>query len=527
MELRGPRLSRPTSAGMDVTSEPHTALPPVSSEMPPERESQHPNVTNRWYRKPAVSRSVKRLRVPAGLIVIALLVRLVIAPYTSDAYDDVTWFHASLAGYYGLHLYDRPGFSYPPMWGYFLEAIGLAGRLAAWPAAAFGSVNPQFSQAASTTGDFSDVVISPAFNVAFKTVLFAFDVGIALIIWRLVGLLAGSEKRANWAMAAWLLNPFTIYQTAVHGAADVLVGFSVLGSVALVIYRRNFPAGALWVFGILSKATPAVLLLQFLCTLTIGVTARARSTSARVSALVQFGMGAVLSGVLLLGPELAFGSMAGLMHNVFARTQGSVVIGGFTIFGVRYFREWSWLLPWAFNNSQTVISATTEAQILVVLFWAIWTAAIGRRSTIFALLAGTVGTLISFTLLSPVSNPQYILWWLPTLIVLIFASGRGYLELVAISVAGLVFSVAILGPFALLGPLATYTHLLSDNLVSTKVIDWYLAPAHLWGVTAPDDFFAPSVIVSIGCFMSLFGTWTVMALRQKMPRWRLSGPEAV
>jgi len=114
-------------------------------------------------------------------------------------------------------------------------------------------------------------------------------------------------------------------------------------------------------------------------------------------------------------------------------------------------------------------------------------------------------------LLSPVANPQYILWWLPALTVLVFASGRGYWHLAVISLAQVVFSVAILGPTAVLGPLATYTHLVPASLVNDQAVDWYTAPARLWGTSLADDFFAPAWLATVAAIIALFGLWIRIA----------------
>ena len=134
-----------------------------------------------------------------------------------------------------------------------------------------------------------------------------------------------------------------------------------------------------------------------------------------------------------------------------------------------------------------------------------------RKDAVFGLFTGSVGTLASFMLLSPVANPQYILWWLPALTAFVFASGRGYRPFIVISLAPVVFSVAILGPTASLAPLATYTHLISPGVVTNQVIGWYTAGARLWGASLADDFFAPASLMTIAAIISLFGLWIRMA----------------
>jgi threonine/homoserine/homoserine lactone efflux protein len=131
---------------------------------------------------------------------------------------------------------------------------------------------------------------------------------------------------------------------------------------------------------------------------------------------------------------------------------------------------------------------------------------------------GTVGTLATFTMLSPVSNPQYVLWWLPVLIVVVGTTDRGYWQVGMITLAAITFSIGILGPAALIAPLATYTHVVSDQLVASYVTNWYLAPGRLWGATLGDDFLGPAVLAFIFALTSLYVTWlrTPKRLRRRL-----------
>src|SRR5204863_7942019 len=128
----------------------------------------------------------------------------------------------------------------------------------------------------------------------------------------------------------------------------------------------------------------------------------------------------------LIMPLLLQGTVSAMLHNVFARAQTPVTIGGMSLSAVRYLKPFAGLLEWAFANTGAVIQATTTAQIVAITVWAIWTVIMVRKDAVFGLFTGSVGTLASFMLLSPVANPQYILWWLPALTAFVFASGRGY-----------------------------------------------------------------------------------------------------
>jgi hypothetical protein len=451
------------------------------------------------------------LQLPFGPLIAGLAVRLILAPFTAVSYDVAVWFHTALSGYYGVPLYARPGFSYPPVWGYLLQIIGTAIHVAGFGPNAIGVINPGFTSASDVTGDFTNVVTSPAFNLLFKGALFVFDLLTAAVIYRFVNQLTGKPERARLAFMAWFLNPFVIYESAVHGAFDVIVGFTVLATLVLILIGREYWAGATWAIGILTKLSPVTLGLELVLAIAVMENPLLQSSKFTVRRLAAFGLGTGVAVGCLAAPLLLQGSVSAMLHNVFTRAQTPITIGGMSFSGLRYLKPFSGLLEWAFENSGTVIQATTTAQIVVVAFWAIWTVLMVRKDPVFALFTGSVGTLASFMLLSPVANPQYILWWLPALTVFVFASGRGYWPFALISLAPVVFSVAILGPTAVLGPLATYTHLIPVSVVNDQVSGWYTSPARLWGTSLADDFFAPAWLVTVAAIIALFVVWIRIA----------------
>lgn len=453
---------------------------------------------------------------PAGPLVLGLLIRFALAPYSADSNDVAIWYSTSLSGFYGQNLYDHTGFSYPPVWGYALQLLGALVRLAGLGAGFFGVDNPDFLPASSATQDFSTTVTSPAFNLLFKSMLFGVDVAVGLLVYRFVYLLTKNRRRASLGFAIWFLNPFVIFTSAVHGAFDAMVGLSVLATVVLVLEGRPFWGGLWWVVGIMTKLAPAVLGLQLLVALALGGWLRHRSGRAALGQFGVFALGAIVGFICLLAPAAVAGSVPGMVHDVFARTQQSIGVGGLSIFGIRHFKEWSWVFVWAYQNSPLVVRLATLGQAAITLLWGAWTLIVSRRFPVFGLLSGTVGTLASFTLLSPFSNPPYVLWWLPTAIVLVCLTGRGFWQLAFLSVGPLVFALGILGPEAYLAPLATYTHIIPPSVISDSAIDWYQAPGRLWGATHADDFFAPATAVTVASLLSLFVLWTRMAITRQL-----------
>src|SRR5439155_10058116 len=126
----------------------------------------------------------------------------------------------------------------------------------------FGVENHDLSATSQVVGDFSSIVTSPAYNLIFKGLLFAFDLGVGLTIFGVIWFTTNDVRRSKLAFALWFLNPFVIYQSAVHGAADNLVGFSVISVAVFILAGRPFWAGGAWVLGIMTKIVPLFLALQ-------------------------------------------------------------------------------------------------------------------------------------------------------------------------------------------------------------------------------------------------------------------------
>jgi hypothetical protein len=445
--------------------------------------------------------------IPIGVTLLGIGIRVFLAPYTSWNYDVAPWYRTSLSGYYGLHLYDKPGFSYPPLWGYCLQLVGSTIHFLGGTPTFFGVQNANFSSAQLITGEFTTTVTSPAFNLLFKSVLFGFDLASALLIFRFVAWLTGDRSRATLAFTLWFLNPFVIWESAVQGQFDAMVGFLVLATVALLLDGRFFWAGVAWALGIMTKVTPIILVLQIIVILALLDAHGMPTWGARARRSVTFGLGAAVCLGVVAAPIVISGSLPLSLHNVFARTSSPVIVGGFSFTAVRFLKPTSSFLLWAYFNSAALIQVTTIAQTVATIGWAAFTFLTIHRNPVLSVLTGTIGTVTTFTLLSPISNPQYILWWMPVMVVTVVLTRRGYLELAVLAVAPIIFVLAILGPTAVLTPLATYSRLIPATTVAGDVVSWYQAPGRLWGAYLSDDFFAPTALISVASWISALAGW--------------------
>ena len=102
------------------------------------------------------------------VLLVGLVVRLVIAPWTSHAADDSVWYQATAAGMHRIGLYARLEFAYPPVWGYLLQGIGRALSHIGFGPGRIATADPKLFPAVLATRSFSTTVTSPAFTLLFK-----------------------------------------------------------------------------------------------------------------------------------------------------------------------------------------------------------------------------------------------------------------------------------------------------------------------------------------------------------------------
>ncbi len=442
-------------------------------------------------------------------LLVGILLRYAIAPYTSWGPDDFVWFHSAATSAHHVGLYDRPGFSYPPVFGYLLAGVG---QVLTWlhvPISSWGATDLRLVPAVTASGDMSTFVTSPALNLAVKSLLFAFDAATGWVLYLMVAHLAGSRARARAAFALWFLNPAVIFASSVHAAFDVVVGFTIALTILLMLQRRYLWAGAAWALGVFTKLSPILLVLVLVVALVsaIGV----RSPRQLVSATLKAAGGVVLATVVVWAPIIATGSTRLALDSTLARYQVSPAVGGVNLFGIRYLGVFSGIVSWTTDHNALIGGLTSLAELAVAAGVAVWVWRAARRDQAYALVAGVALTLVGILLVTPLTQPQYTLWVLPELVVLGVVWRRGRLALGLASVAYPLFAISLLGPLALATPLAGYTGVVSMDQIASSVVGWVNIPGSLWGATRREDFLSVIAIALCASFVLLFRSLRVGA----------------
>jgi hypothetical protein len=206
----------------------------------------------RWARAP----EYRKLR---WILLAGLLVRLVLAPLTSWAVDTPGFILSGLSALYYGNPYDSTTWFNPPL-GPFLAAPFLS-----IPAAILGPqtlfpVISAITPMVEVTGADASVVPVPAALLAWKLPLILSDLGVALLLWRLMGRYGPTRPVSReLVVAAWFLNPLVIWASSVHGEVDTLAALFTLGALAMLAGRQWWLAGLLLGLGILSKGYPVAL----------------------------------------------------------------------------------------------------------------------------------------------------------------------------------------------------------------------------------------------------------------------------
>jgi hypothetical protein len=404
-------------------------------------------------------------------VAIGLIVRYVLAPFTSWNRDLGVWVRASETGAYHLSLYARPDFSYPSGWGNVLQALGLLLPRLGLPASSFATRSSAMAPLAGLN-HFSMFITSPWFNVSLKSVLFAFDLGTALLLFALVLQMTGDRRRARLAFMLFFLNPFVIFLSAVLGEYDVIVGFCVLLGAYCVLNHRYGLAGAAIGLGIVAKAAPIFVVPVLLCAIVLD--SRSSSPDRRLvavgTAVGRFVAAGIGVGAVCAVPELLSHSLSAMISLTTARETSAPVSSGFSFYGLEVFRHMSWAKTWVATNPTLAHAISDAVPALVGIVGIVWLVRRGLSAPL--LLAVIAAELAALLLTAPQTQPQYLIWLLPIVVALAAACGIGKFELATISVTAIILFAFVYGLGAFVFPLGAFTSLVPLRSLISGVTSW-------------------------------------------------------
>ena len=187
----------------------------------------------------ALHQSLTGFRSTSVPVIFGLLLRLLLAPFTSLQPDVAVWWQATDNAMHGLGLYQLPGFSYPPLYGYWTLAVGGIAHIFGVAPHALGGLSDRYS----FLGKFSigSIVTTPWGTLIFKIPMIVSDLGTGWCVWRIALKMGGSERQARRAFYWWFFNPLVIFVSSVHGQIDSL---AALGIAAAILATTSGVLGA-------------------------------------------------------------------------------------------------------------------------------------------------------------------------------------------------------------------------------------------------------------------------------------------
>ncbi len=334
------------------------------------------------------------------MLFLGVALRLLLAPIGGHPFDTYVWYDTAQRVFAGEPFYGVTQYSYPPTWAAMLGAAEAAYQPLA---TALGAHPVSAGQLAQIMGHpiflAAPEVVDWLFLLLIKLPIIAADLGIGLVLRRIVARRWGEASLANRAFAWYFLNPYIIWISAVWGMFDALPTFFTLAGILLFLDRRDALSGLTFALATSLKYFPVLLAL--------GLLVAYRGSLSR-QRLARFGAGfiAVLGGVSLPFLVTAPGTyLQGVLSPTSGANAGRVSV---------------WAVLAVFGNLQLPL-VIAAADILITVVLVAWLSALqGPRPEASVqrdlwVRSGLV-SLATFYVLNYSVNPQYFVWIIPFLI---------------------------------------------------------------------------------------------------------------
>jgi hypothetical protein len=408
-----------------------------------------------------------------NLIVFGLVVRLLLAPFSSDPNDTQVLYIVTNNLLAGLNIYTTNSFSYPPLWAYV--------EFPAFRIASFFASPKLLGVRVDTLNvlepwKFPPIITSPLFNVLCKLPLIAADLLIGFIIYSIVKE-KRDEKLAKISFILWFFNPLVIGIDAIQGQFDVLPTLMTVLSFCLFFRRSYFASGLAIGLGALFKIYPVFLVPIYLfsvAAIEIKDAEITKNLRMLFAGYVKFFGGMLVSVSLFLVPLIN----SNLVHDVFARTQVIPSFGGLTPFSIVLLPGMGWLSQFLANNS-AIVSLMLLAICFVLIVLIGFISFQGRKDFLKTFIFAHIATILIIYVTSSTINPQYALWTLPFLVLSYGLYRHNYIKMLVFSISALLILIGLNGP-ALFYPLS-YTSLVSPQMIlnSTYTFGYFVGWAPL------------------------------------------------
>ncbi len=180
--------------------------------------------------------------------VIGLVIRYVVGIFFTYPTDVNYWVIVSENLFSNEGLYGLPGYYYTPVWGYILSAVTSVIGMIGIP---LGEYVPELVTQ-NMILDWTNTLPSMWYAMAIKTVLFIFDLLVAVTLYK-IGKELYSERHAFWMFTIWFLCPFTIVISSIRMMFENLEILLFLLSFLCMITKRPAWAGVMMALSLMTK----------------------------------------------------------------------------------------------------------------------------------------------------------------------------------------------------------------------------------------------------------------------------------
>ncbi|OQA04690.1 MAG: GPI transamidase subunit PIG-U [bacterium ADurb.Bin400] len=390
------------------------------------------------------------------ILILGLLLRLLIAPYTSWPREAFAWFSVTNDLLNGYRLYEFGNFSYPPLWAFVLLLVGKVVTFFSGAAALGGYVQGMVDATINNPNTIG-FITSPAFNLGYKIPLILADTAIAYMLFLIAR--PTSLLRAEKVFAMWYLNPLVIFTSSVIGQFDVLPAALILIAITFLLEKKYFMSGLSLAIAALFKLYPVFLLPLYLV-----ICYSSNQGERRKKAMLHLLAGLFIPIAVFVIPHLH----PSIWDVLLDRSQTDLLKGGMNI--------------WFIAQSPTIYQSLATSYLPLVYaikylaLLAILTIPLMVRRISFdteSIITGHIAILIvTFSLYSGLANPQYYISVIMLLALQVSLSNKYRFFFWAITIGG-VAHYLLLWTFAwqaLLYPLAVNTSLIDLQQINNNVI---------------------------------------------------------
>lgn len=408
-----------------------------------------------------------------GIMILGLLLRFVLMPYLMWPYDMGAYQSGLAYLISGNDPYTFHVSIYPPLVHFITFPLF---RLAYQLGASFDFHS--ISEVLTGTRPEELVAISevsPLFLVLWKIPLLCFDLLTGVLIYYFAKELMPDSGIPRLCFSVWFFNPFTLAITYLTGSYDVAVAFFILLGTYFVFKNNYFSAGLSFGLGTLAKTSPIFIAVPLGVVLLFkeavrSFNAQRLKTNARL--LLKFALGCI-APLVFFAP--LFIEYTNLMYSGISKE--IAITGGLNQWFFAADPNKSYLL----NQYMSVIETTFSYFPLICSVLALLFCKFFKLTHETVLLITAFFTSLIYLFLPITLQPQYLLWIMPLLVILLSKWRSFIYPMGLLSVAGFFFYFSLQGPQVFLYPLAMYTPVYSPQELISKI-----AAYQNWqGIVAP------------------------------------------